>query len=336
MNSNIGGALISAGSSLVGGIVGAGAQSSANSTNLKIARENNAFNQQLQKEQNQWNLDQWNRENTYNSASAQKQRLIDAGYNPFLATGQVATGSATSSQLTSAPYSPAQQVSVNPVNYGQGISNAGNDFVTSYLNMRMNAAQVKLAEADAQKAQADAAATSGYRADLAKSEQNRNDILNKLTSLQSEMQSIQNQIQTRWGDQVAKSTLEQIESQRNLNMSQRNLNEDMLDKVASEVKLNVARANNLDKETHKLSELTPYIKQQLLLTNSAEEYKNKILKVDSDWEFNNGKAKRDFGIQGLMHDSNIKKKDDQYYWPSKGLNALGTANSLGKMLKFSK
>lgn len=208
--------------------------------------------------------------------------------------------------------------------------------ISSYLNMRMNAAQVKLAEADAQKAQADAAATSGYRADLAKSEQNRNEVLNKLTSLQSEMQSIQNQIQTRWGDQIAKSTLEQIQSQRNLNMSQRDLNEDMLDKVASDVKLNVARANNLDQETSKLKELTPYIKEQLKLANTAEEYKNTILKVDSDWEFNNGKTKRDFGMQGLMHDSNIKKKDDEYYWPSKGLNALGTASKFGKTLKFSK
>ena len=110
----------------------------------------------------------------------------------------------------------------------------------------------------------------------------------------------------------------------------------MLDKVASEVKLNVARANNLDSESHKLRELTPYIKEQLKLTNTAEEYKNTVLKVDSDWEFKNGKAKRDFGVQGLMHDSSIKKKDDQYYWPSKGLNALGAASKFGKTLKFSK
>ena len=102
MDPLVGSALIGTGSNLVSGIFGASAQSSANKTNLKIARENNAANQQLQKDQNEWNLKQWNRENQYNSASSQRQRLQDAGYNPFLATGQVATGSATSNQLQSA------------------------------------------------------------------------------------------------------------------------------------------------------------------------------------------------------------------------------------------
>ena len=89
-----------------GGLFGAGAQSSANKANLQIARENNAANQQLQRDQNKWNLEQWNRENEYNSASSQRQRLQAAGYNPALAVGQVATGSATSNQLQSAPYTP--------------------------------------------------------------------------------------------------------------------------------------------------------------------------------------------------------------------------------------
>ena len=96
MDPLIGASLITAGSSMVGGLFGAGAQSSANKANLQIARENNAANQQLQKNQNDWNLQQWNRENQYNSASAQRQRLQDAGFNPYLATGQVATGSARS------------------------------------------------------------------------------------------------------------------------------------------------------------------------------------------------------------------------------------------------
>ena len=120
MNPLIGASLISSGTSLLGGLSGAGAQSSANKANLQIARENNAANQQLQRDQNKWNLEQWNRENGYNSASSQRQRLQAAGYNPALAVGQVATGSATSNQLQSAPYTPNNQVQVAPVNYGQG------------------------------------------------------------------------------------------------------------------------------------------------------------------------------------------------------------------------
>ena len=143
INPLVGAGLISAGSNVVGGLFGAAAQSSANKTNLRIARENNAANQQLQRDQNNWNLQQWNRENEYNSASSQRQRLQAAGYNPALAVAQVATGSATSNQLQSAPYTPNNQVQVQPVNYGQGIANAGQDFVNSYLNMSMTATPIK-------------------------------------------------------------------------------------------------------------------------------------------------------------------------------------------------
>ena len=73
----VGAAVVSGASSLLGGLLGNHAQSSANRTNLQIARETNAANQQLADKQNQWNLDQWNRENEYNSAAAQKQRLTD-------------------------------------------------------------------------------------------------------------------------------------------------------------------------------------------------------------------------------------------------------------------
>ena len=69
--------------SLIGGVAGAVGQSSANSTNLQIARETNEANQQLAERQNQWNIDQWNRENEYNSPSAQVQRLQQAGLNPY-------------------------------------------------------------------------------------------------------------------------------------------------------------------------------------------------------------------------------------------------------------
>ena len=135
INALVGASMISAGSSVLGGISGAVSQSSANKTNLQIARENNLANQQLQKNQNEWNLQQWERENKYNSASSQKQRLLDAGYNPALAAGQVATGSATSNQLQSAPYTPNQQVQVQPVNYAQGLGNATSGDLTSKKNV---------------------------------------------------------------------------------------------------------------------------------------------------------------------------------------------------------
>lgn len=79
--------------SLAGSFVGAGATDRAaekglqstqdtNATNLEIARENNEKAIELQEQQNQFNVEQWNRNNEYNSPSAQRDRLLSAGYNP--------------------------------------------------------------------------------------------------------------------------------------------------------------------------------------------------------------------------------------------------------------
>ena len=336
INAAIGSSLIGAGSSLLGGVMSGIAQNSANKTNLQIARENNAANQQLQSSQNAWNLDQWNRENTYNSASSQKQRLLDAGYNPQLASGQVATGSATSSQLTSAPYTPNQQVQVQPVNYAAGLSNAGNDFVSSYMNMRMMSANVKKAEAEADNALANAAATSGYKKDTAVSEINRNNILNDLTKTQTESNDIQNKINQSWGNQIKLAELENLIAQRQESISRRNLNEKTMGKVIADTAQSYAKAKNLNVSSSQMSQLTPLLVRYHQLQNTAQGLQNNLLKVDSDWETQYGSAKRSAGFQGLYHDSNIKKKDDQYYWPSKGLNAIGTAKGIGKTLKYLK
>lgn len=102
-------ALIAGGASVLGStinsIFGSNNQSSANATNIQLNRETNANNLKIANEtnqsnqsianaynlnqlkladiQNDWNLSQWNRENAYNSPSAQRQRLEEAGLNPY-------------------------------------------------------------------------------------------------------------------------------------------------------------------------------------------------------------------------------------------------------------
>ena len=116
------GAVVGAASSLVGGAMAQHSQAEANKTNLEIARETNASNQQLAEEQNQWNIDQWNRENEYNSAAAQKQRLLDAGMNPYWSS--VSPG--TAQNVQSAPLANQQMVHVEPVDaFAKSVGNAG-------------------------------------------------------------------------------------------------------------------------------------------------------------------------------------------------------------------
>jgi hypothetical protein len=45
---------------------------------------NNQFNERMAIQQRNWQENMWNKENAYNTASAQRQRLEEAGLNPYL------------------------------------------------------------------------------------------------------------------------------------------------------------------------------------------------------------------------------------------------------------
>lgn len=94
--------------SLVGGLFGAGssvmqnaqnAQSvrETNQMNYKINQMNNQFNERMAMQQRDWQEDMWNKENAYNTASAQRQRLEEAGLNPYLMMNGGSAGTAQSS-----------------------------------------------------------------------------------------------------------------------------------------------------------------------------------------------------------------------------------------------
>lgn len=91
----VGAAMISGGSSLLGGLLGSNSQSQANKTNLKIARETNALNYKMFQEQNAYNKQMWELNNEYNDPSNQAQRLLNAGFNPYL-SGDVSSGMSSS------------------------------------------------------------------------------------------------------------------------------------------------------------------------------------------------------------------------------------------------
>lgn len=67
-----------------------------NSSNRKIAQMNNEYNERMLQKQMDYNTEMWEKENEYNSASAQRQRLEDAGLNPYMMMDGGSAGVASS------------------------------------------------------------------------------------------------------------------------------------------------------------------------------------------------------------------------------------------------
>lgn len=94
-------------SSIAGGLFGIGSSVAQNSQNRQNVREtnqmnykinqmNNQFNERMAMQQRDFQENMWNKENAYNTASAQRQRLEEAGLNPYLMMNGGSAGSAQS------------------------------------------------------------------------------------------------------------------------------------------------------------------------------------------------------------------------------------------------
>lgn len=82
-----------------------------NNANMAINRMNNEFNAAEAEKARQFQLDMWNKTNAYNSASAQRSRLEEAGLNPYLMMNGGSSGTAQSSG-SSAPASASTPLSM--------------------------------------------------------------------------------------------------------------------------------------------------------------------------------------------------------------------------------
>ena len=93
---------VSAGGSVLSGLLGGIGSIFSSNNALKAQRETNQMNYKIWQEQRQAAIDQWNRENEYNTPSAQRERLEDAGYNP-LNISDVSGNTSASSTVPEAP-----------------------------------------------------------------------------------------------------------------------------------------------------------------------------------------------------------------------------------------
>lgn len=145
--------------SVVGSAVQAGASiantNSVNKTNLQIAQQTNQANKEIAQMSNEYNQqmlerqieqewDMWNAQNEYNSASSQRQRLEDAGLNPYLMMDGGNAG--TASSMTS----PTSQPAVVPQMQGATMQTADmsgfaglRDIATEFVSLLKSEEEIK-------------------------------------------------------------------------------------------------------------------------------------------------------------------------------------------------
>ena len=100
--------------SVISGAIGTKTTADANKTNLKINQMNNDFNAREAQKARDFQLDMWNKENEYNSASSQRKRLENAGYNPYMSDVQAGTAAGMSGTSAATAAGAASQVPYTP------------------------------------------------------------------------------------------------------------------------------------------------------------------------------------------------------------------------------
>lgn len=148
MDPIIGSALIGGASSLISNIFGKKNNDKSNEQNLKIAQMNNQWNERMMQKQMDYNYSMWQKQNAYNDPSAQRARMQAAGFNPYMALGQIGSGTAGSVGGVNTP--SAQSVTVQPYQPDfSGIGQAAQSYVANRIASKQAESVVSVNEEEA-------------------------------------------------------------------------------------------------------------------------------------------------------------------------------------------
>lgn len=319
----VGTALMPGLGTLAGGLIGSGISGLGSQASVEDDRN---YQQQL-----------WDKQNAYNTPAAQKQRMLDAGLNPNIAT---AAGSLTSG-------SAAAPVSSVP---GQTDPNKSLDFLASMMN-----AMVNMNLMNSQKNLNDSAAnlnnskviTESTQQNLNLSESDKNVASTALIKLQSINQDIENNLLQTYGGQQKAAEINSLVTQAAKNEADAKLTLKNIDVAASQIVRNYAEAHNLNVNSKQVLELLPYAKSNLAAQIAGKLIENSLGTNELNWQnSSNGNStnygvlrnldlmKNRFGAQQLKGESSITDKNDTFYWLDKLLDIFGTGAGVGAAAKF--
>lgn len=120
---------IGAAGSAIGSLI---SQADSNKANRDIARENREWQSGENEKSRHWEEKMWNAQNLYNTPSAAKARLKEAGFNPYLVeSSNIGNGNATSAgspSMSGAPSTPEMK----PLPFGEAFNNFGQSVAHAY------------------------------------------------------------------------------------------------------------------------------------------------------------------------------------------------------------
>lgn len=290
---SLGSSLISGAASLGSSIMGSMNQNKAN----RLTKEENEKNRSWQSEENQkardYNTEMWNLQNAYNTPSAQRERLKEAGYNPWMSgsgspqsvAGAVAPspsgGPSTSSQFGA--YRPAD---------GFGLSSAldllfrGKKISADVSNQNVDTMLKALRSySDSLKNLGDEGKKAAYgnlqkiMKSLGYDDKMVNDLNRSInyeylnTKLNADKQSLEYFLLNKYGDKQGKAkydetmqTISNLQQEFNVMKSQKRLNDASSNKLAKDAALSIAKT---------------------LTENESRQYAVSLLKAQADMYSNN-------------------------------------------------
>lgn len=263
--------------SIGSGIMNLFSQADANAANKEIAAQNREWQSGENSLNRQWQENMWNAQNAYNTPSAMKARLKEAGWNPFLSNSEVGSssnaGAAGSPSMQSAPNQP----DIKPMDYGF-IGDAAQNAANSYYQAKAVDANVANQTANADKQNLDNAneIQKFYGSDVAqsylsskikqtqglsqdgslKARQNLADV--RIAESEASLRSVNADLAQRFGTRraeaeikVREKTVDKIEQEINESVQRIAESKTNVLKIGSDIQVNVGKIKELLSEYYK-------------------------------------------------------------------------------------
>lgn len=268
---------IAAGSAIAGNLIGNASAKQQYKYNLKLQQQAQQYNTREREATQAWNLEQWNRENAYNTPLAQRQRLSEAGYNPYLTQDGSQAGHVQSSPMSSGSNS------VGLPDTGRFIAQAGEQIANLLFTRKKVDSEANKNNTDAARNMADVGWIGANRkriesllpyeqmqinayVDNLRADQKYKQELEQLTISQNIAQKLGNEYQriiNKYADEGQQQQLVKLASEISLLCSQYDVNQAQRKELLSRAVKNYAEANFTNINTKIAQKDLDYITQTL-------------------------------------------------------------------------